>query len=73
MVYVSSMRACTSPLAENAACDAQVFLDRHQREDVFGLRHEGEALADPQVGGTVGDVAAIQQNLAACHRDQARR
>ena len=37
-------------------------------EDVFGLRHEGEAAADPFMRRKIGDVVAAQGDAAPEHR-----
>ena len=43
----------------------EVLLDGQRREDVVGLRHEADALADELVGGEAGDVLSVERDASA--------
>ena len=49
----------------------EVLLDDHRGEDVVLLRHEGEALGHQPVGRQVGDVLAVEADVAFRNGEQA--
>ncbi len=56
---------------QDAACDLQIVLDRHQRKDVLGLRHEGKPKPNHHMGGRRRDVLAVQKDGAGGDGDKA--
>ena len=55
------MRRLRAVLRQDVGGEQQILVDRQRREDVLGLRHEGEAVADLLVRRHGGDVGAAER------------